>query len=239
MYRDERISLVIPCLDEERGIGTVIDAAPDFIDEVVVVDNGSTDRTAEVAAGLGATVVPEPTRGYGRALKTGFGQVREGLIVTMDGDGTYPCRVIAPALDHFFDGGFDFISCRRYLENRELNPGTIKRFLGNLVLTLSFRLVYGIAMRDSQSGMWIFRRSLLEEIELKSDGMPLSEEIKIETFCRRGFKAGEYPVPYTHKARVGPSKLRPWRDGLRNLAYLLRKRHDLAGRWERRGSTGD
>jgi len=233
MFRDERISLVIPCLNEENGIGAVVEVVPEFIDEVVVVDNGSTDRTAEVAGAAGATVVPEPQRGYGRALKTGFAHVTEGIIVTLDGDGTYPCRMIAPALDHFLDGGYDFISCRRYLENRELNPGTLKRFLGNLVLTLSFRLIYGIAMQDSQSGMWVFRRELLEEIELKSDGMPLSEEIKIETFCRSGFRAGEFAVPYTHKARVGPSKLRPWRDGLGNLRYLFRKRRDLEGRKNR------
>jgi glycosyltransferase involved in cell wall biosynthesis len=233
MFRDERISLVIPCLDEEKGIGTVIRIVPPFVDEVVVVDNGSTDRTAAVAAELGATVVSEPHRGYGRALKSGFNRVAEGIIITLDGDGTYPCRLIEPALDHFLDGSYDFISCRRYLENREPSLSTLKRFLGNLALTLSFRLIYGIALRDSQSGMWIFHRKLLEEIELKSDGMALSEEIKIETFCRSGFRAGEFPVPYTHKARVGPSKLRPWRDGLGNLAYLLTKRRDLKGRRNR------
>jgi glycosyltransferase involved in cell wall biosynthesis len=233
MFRDERISLVIPCLDEEAGIGAVIEMVPPFVDEVVVVDNGSTDRTAEVASGLGATVVPEPQRGYGRALKTGFQHVTEGIIVTLDGDGTYPCRIIQPALDHFFEGAFDFISCKRYLENRELSLSTFKRFMGNLALTLSFRLIYGIGLGDSQSGMWIFRRALLDEIQLKSDGMALSEEIKIETFCRKGFTAGEYPVPYTHKARVGPSKLRPWRDGLGNLVYLVRKRRDLKDRWNR------
>ncbi len=236
MFREERISLVIPCLDEESGIGAVIDVVPSYVDEVVVVDNGSTDRTAEVASAAGATVVTEPQRGYGRALKTGFAHVTEGIIVTLDGDGTYPCQMIAPVLDHFFDGNFDLISCRRFLENRELSLSTFKRFLGNLVLTLSFRMIYGIGLYDSQSGMWVFRRKLLDEIELKSDEMALSEEIKIETFCRNGFKAGEFPVPYTHKARVGPSKLRPWRDGLGNLLYLVSKRRDLKGRWDRRMS---
>jgi len=88
MYRGKRISVVIPCHNEEAGVAAVLAQMPSMVDEVVVVDNASTDRTAEVARGAGARVVFEARKGYGRAYKTGFAAARGDVIVTMDGDGT-------------------------------------------------------------------------------------------------------------------------------------------------------
>src|SRR4029079_4721832 len=86
MYRGKRISVVIPCHNEEGGIAAVLAQMPSMVDEVVVVDNASTDRTGEVARGAGARVVFEARKGYGRAYKTGFAAARGDVIVTMDGD---------------------------------------------------------------------------------------------------------------------------------------------------------
>jgi hypothetical protein len=82
-------------------------------------------------------------------------------------------------------------------------------------------LVYGRRIRDSQSGMWIFRRSLLSSLVLSSGGMPLSEEIKIEALLK-GFRFREVHIPY--RDRIGEAKLRKWRDGWENLVFLMKKR---------------
>src|SRR5689334_23435486 len=89
MFLGKRISVVIPCHNEEEGVRAVIEQMPPIVDEILVVDNCSTDRTAEVARSLGARVVHESRKGYGRAYKTGFEKARGDIIVTMDGDGTY------------------------------------------------------------------------------------------------------------------------------------------------------
>src|SRR4029077_8485130 len=90
MYRNQRISVVIPCYNEEDGIQAVLAQMPPIVDEVIVIDNASTDRTAELARAAGAEVVFEGRKGYGRAYKTGFAHARGDILVTMDGDGTHP-----------------------------------------------------------------------------------------------------------------------------------------------------
>ena len=90
MYKNKTISLVIPCLNEEKGIHQVISRIPPCIDATIVVDNGSTDHTAAIASSLGAQVISETKKGYGRAYRTGFEYCRTDIIVTADGDGTYP-----------------------------------------------------------------------------------------------------------------------------------------------------
>ncbi|MGA2263274.1 MAG: glycosyltransferase family 2 protein, partial [Acidobacteriota bacterium] len=90
MYRERRITVVIPCLNEEEGIAQVLSRMPAFVDEVIVVDNDSTDRTAEMARSFGAHVIHEKIRGYGRAYKTGLMRAQGDIIVTLDGDHSYP-----------------------------------------------------------------------------------------------------------------------------------------------------
>jgi hypothetical protein len=86
-------------------------------------------------------------------------------------------------------------------------------------------LLFGIRIHDSQSGMWVFKRSILPLLNVTSDGMPLSEELKIEAFRRRDLVSRELPIYY--KARVGESKLNLWADGFGNLVFLFRKRWHL------------
>jgi len=114
MYRSNRISVVIPCHNEEEGIRAVLAQMPAMVDEVVVVDNASTDRTAAVARELGARVVYEGRKGYGRAYKTGFASARGDVLVTMDGDGTYPPDSIPLLLHVLVAENLDFISVRRW-----------------------------------------------------------------------------------------------------------------------------
>lgn len=221
MYRDLSISVVIPCFNEEEGVRYTIENLPGCVDEVVVVDNNCTDRTAEVARSLGARVVFEERKGYGAAYKTGLPAVTGDVTVTLDGDGTYPSEQIPELVDHLEDNALDFISASRFpLKNpRAMN---LSNKFGNTVLTMAMLLLYGVPIRDSQSGMWVFRSRILRSLRLTSDGMPFSEEIKIEAIRGRDVAFAEYHVDY--HPRVGAVKLEKWRDGFRNLAFLVRKR---------------
>lgn len=197
---------------------------PSLVDEVLVVDNNSTDRTAEVARALGAVVVPEKRKGYGAAYKAGMRRATGDIIVTMDGDATYPRSFITVLLEIMLEEDWDFITCDRTGHKSE-GAGTFLRVFGNLVLNWSMTLLYFIRLRDSQSGMWLFKRSILPRLTLMSDGMAFSEELKIEAFSKRDLRCTELPIYY--RARIGESKLSMWKDGLYNLAFLFRRRFGL------------
>jgi hypothetical protein len=221
MHRGLSISVVIPCYNEEDGVRHTIAGLPVCVDEVIVVDNNSTDRTAEVARELGARVVFEKRKGYGAAYKAGLPAVTKDVTVTLDGDGTYPSEQIPELIDHLEDKKLDFISASRFpLQNPKAMNFSNK--VGNGVLTMAMFVLYGKPVRDSQSGMWVFRSWVYPKLHVTSDGMPLSEEIKIEAIRARDVRFGEYHVKY--HPRVGEVKLEKWRDGFRNLWFLVKKR---------------
>ena len=221
MHKGHTVSVVIPCYNEEEGIRVTLADMPDLVDEVVVVDNNCTDRTAEVATAMGARVICESKPGYGAAYKAGFGAATGDVIVTMDGDATYPRAFIPVLLDVLIDEELDFISCDRTGHKaEEANSGL--RVLGNLILNVAMFALFFVWLKDSQSGMWVFRRAILSQLNLTSDGMSFSEELKIEAFSNKAFKSAEVPIYY--KERVGESKLDLWRDGFTNLLFLLQKR---------------
>jgi len=215
------VTLVLPCYNEEHGVRSVINSLPDGIDEVVVVDNNCTDRTAEVARSLGAVVVAQPIPGYGAAYQAGFRAAQCEIVVTMDADGTYPTESIVPLVTTLETERLDFISGSRFpLSDREAMAPLNQ--LGNLLLTIGAGVLFFHPIRDSQSGMWVFRREILPKLRLESTGMAFSEEIKIEAIRRRGIRFAERHIPY--HPRIGEAKLVVWRDGFQNLAYLARLR---------------
>ena len=221
MYKGQIITIVIPCLNEEQGIEQVLKRMPEFVDEVVVVDNGSTDRTSEVARAFGAQVIREEVRGYGRSYRRGFANARGDIIVTLDGDHSYPVDAISYLLEAFLHLEVDFLNASRF-PVRDRRAMSFKHKMGNLVLSLAMSLLYFRWVRDSQSGMWVFRRTILEEMNLVSDGMAFSEEIKIEALKNRKIRFQEISIQYS--SRLGEVKLNPWRDGMFNLYFLLKKR---------------
>jgi glycosyltransferase involved in cell wall biosynthesis len=220
-----RLSVIIPTLNEAKCIGEVIDEIRSNLDgegfdyEIMVVDGRSTDGTRDIAKMKGAVVVEETRKGYGRAYKTGFETARGDLIVTMDGDWTYPADAIVPLIETLDRDNLEFITTDRF---GHMEPGAMNNLhkIGNLGLSFTTRLLFGRKIRDSQSGMWVLRRGALPKINVTNDGMPFSEEIKIEAF--RKLRSREVMIAY--RKRVGEVKLSSWKDGWYNFSFLLIKR---------------
>jgi dolichol-phosphate hexosyltransferase len=249
-----RATLVIPALNEGEAIGHVIrrfrDAttsanattnARDPVDwEVLVVDGASSDGTAERAEAAGARVLVERRRGYGRAYMTGFASATGELIATADGDATYPVELIPGLVDRLRERALDFITCNRLAEV-DRRAMTTEHRIGNSMLNLLVQVAYrhllrdlpGDGLVDSQSGMWIFRRRILDRLNLTQEGMAFSEELKLEVLLN-GLKFEEVPIRYSE--RWGAPKLSSWKDGSRNMMFLIRKRIAV-GRVAGSGST--
>src|ERR1700737_3354736 len=194
---------------------------PPFVDQVIVVDNGSTDRTSDVARSFGAEVTREEVRGYGRSYKRGFASATGDIIVTLDGDHSYPPDAISYLLEAFLHLEVDFLNTSRF-PVRDPQAMSFKHKFGNWVLSLWTSFLYFRWVRDSQSGMWVFRRSILDDMVLESDGMAFSEEIKIEALRNPRIRFAEISIQYS--SRLGEVKLNPWRDGFYNLFFIAKKR---------------
>ncbi len=232
-----KASIVIPTLNEEEGIGDTLDSVSrkgfekmGLELEMLVIDGNSWDRTREIAEGKDARVIIEPRKGYGRAYKTGLKEAEGDIIVTGDADGTYPFHLAHEYVDTLLSKDMDFITTNRFagLEKKAMS---LKHFFGNFILSLTLRLFYGVKVKDSQSGMWIFRKEALgklKKLEEFDDGMPFSEEIKIEMFSHSGIKALE--IPSQLFKRKGDAKIESFGDGWKNLKFLVRNR---CGKWIR------
>jgi glycosyltransferase involved in cell wall biosynthesis len=220
------LTVVIPALNEEKGIGPVIKEIPikelrdmGYRTEVLVVDNGSEDETPHIARSNGAKVIYQPVRGYGNAYKAGFANAKGDVIATGDADMTYPFEILPDAIK-MIDKGYEFINTDRMTTlNSEAMEGS--HVWGNKLLTIATRVLFRWPFKDSQSGMWIFKRSILDEVYVKASGMPFSQELKIEAHAR-GFKCAEIPIDY--RARAGEVKLNTISDGIGNIMHLFFKR---------------
>jgi len=225
-----KVSVVLPALNEEKGIGTTLDhikknefSKKKWDLEILVVDGGSTDKTPHIVKEKGGIVIQEPRKGYGRAYKTGFTKATGDIIVTGDADATYPFDEIHQYIQELIDNKLDFITTNRFAQ---LGKGSmsLKHYMGNFILSTTLRLLFGVKIRDSQSGMWIFYRHILDKNTLKKmdDGMPFSEEIKIDMFRNTTIRARE--IPSRLAAREGEAKIQSFGDGWKNFKYLFKKK---------------
>ena len=220
-----KVSIVIPTMNEEKSVGQVIDVVRSVMKptglpyDVSIVDTSSKDRTRDIAREKGALVIEEPRRGYGRAYKTGFEKAGGEVIATLDADCTYPAEDLPKLIDLLVREDLQFITTNR-LTNLEEGAMSAKHRFGNGILNFTTRLLFRVRIKDSQSGMWVFRKDAYAKLDVQSDGMPFSEEIKIEAFRKLRVKE----VPITYRKRVGEVKLSSWKDGWRNFKFLWKKR---------------
>lgn len=222
------LSIVIPAYNEEDGIaeiaGRVLAIRPALAEanvgslELLVVDDGSRDRTVEIAGQIpGVTLVRhERNKGYGAALKTGFGLARGDLIGFLDADGTYPPEYF-PALCREAQEGSDLVIGSRMAGAESRMPRT--RRVGNLFFATLLSLLAHRRVTDSASGMRVFRREILERIYPLPDGLNLTPVMSTRAL-HEGLAVAEVPIPYSE--RLGRSKLSVVHDGslfLRSMVW--------------------
>jgi glycosyltransferase involved in cell wall biosynthesis len=218
-----RVTVVLPCLDEEATVGKAVRQAFDGIaalgmtGEVLVVDNGSSDGSAEVAAEAGARVVAEPVRGYGAALRRGFALARGEYVVLADADMTYDLVEISRFIAEL-DSGADLVIGNRMGRMEAGAMPWLHRRVGNPLLTGTLNVLYGSAIGDAHCGLRALRRSSLERLDLRTTGMELASEMIIQA-AKHDLDIRELEIAY--RSRVGASKLSSFRDGWRHLRLLL------------------
>jgi glycosyltransferase involved in cell wall biosynthesis len=214
---------VIPCLNEARSIRRCVTearaalASGGWDGEVIVADNGSDDRSAQLATEAGAVVVHEPRRGYGSAYRAGFAAARGDYIVMADADLTYDFGDI-PRFVEKLDAGADLVMGDRM---GGIQPGAmpwLHRYIGNPVLTGILNLFFRTGVRDAHCGMRAVRRSALPRLDLRTTGMEFASEMVIRAGKER-LAIEEIPIHY--HPREGQSKLSSFRDGWRHLRFLL------------------
>jgi len=202
-----RVSVIIPVLNEERGLARVLDDLPrEGIGEVLVVDNGSTDRTAEIARERGAIVVNEPRRGYGRACLSGIERARErppDIVVFLDGDYSDHPEELPALVEPIARAEADLVIGSRVRGERAAGALLPQALVGNWIATRLIRLLYGFRFTDLGPFRAISWRAL-EALGMKDEDFGWTAEMQVKAL-RRGFRVVEVPVRY--RPRVGTSKI--------------------------------
>lgn len=223
MLRKKKISIIIPCRNEEAALYSMLQNVPSCVDEIIVVDNGSTDNTVFVAETLGAKVISEKKEvdgvGYGFAHKAGMKAAKGDIIVALDGDGTYPIEKIPEIISFMENAHLDFVSCARFPLS---DSGAISstRKLGVKVLNLETSLLFGYPMKDILSGMWVMKKECIRKMKIRSGEWNFSPEIKIAALMHPKIHFSEYHI--SHSVRFnGVSKQNIWKTGFNHLQFIV------------------
>jgi len=220
------ISLVIPCLDEEQSIGGCIDQAlaafheSGIVGEVVVADNGSSDRSVEIAAGHGARVVHAPVKGYGSALRKGIEEARGAFIVLGDADGSHDFSEI-PRFVAKWREGYEFVVGNRF--DGEIKDGAMPwhhKYVGTPILSGLLRLFFGAGVGDINCGMRGMTRDIARRLDFRTTGMEFSSESLIKA-AKAGARLAEVPITMWPDRRDRPPHLRSFHDGWRHLRFIF------------------
>ncbi len=228
------LTFVFPCLNEEATLGECIEQVKRSLSaevglhyEVVVADNGSTDRSIEIAEEMGARVVKVGQRGYGAALQGGIESARGELVMFADADSTYRYPDALPLYREAKAHEADMAIASRM--TGEIEHGAmpaLHRYLGTPVLTALINLLFRGSLSDCNSGFRCIRKSAYTNWDIRSDGMEFASELLI-----KALKAGAKTVEIDSGLNRGPegreAHLRTWRDGMRHLLFILSERPQL------------
>ena len=227
MEREEfLVSVVIPVFNEEVTIGDIVTRTKKTLEkmgvsyEVLVVDDGSVDKSAYIAQELKARVLRDAHQGKGYSLRSGFRQTRGELVVTLDADGSHKPEEIPLVLRYIRENRADFVIGSRFF-NSEANKTKIPRLnrIGNGLFNDMIGVLTGVKVSDSQSGFRAIRSSLIKRMKLSSRGYEVESEMLVKAL-RKGARVAETPISFDQRT-VGTSKLDPIKDGARILYAII------------------
>lgn len=230
LTKKEKITILIPCHNEEQGIGKVMDNIPHytlarygFESKVIVIDNNSSDRTGEIAESKGAHVIFEQAKGKGNAIRTAFHCIDSdtAYVVMLDGDNTYDPREMLRLIEPITSGFCDVVVGSRLGGKVTRNAFKKQNRIVNWMYTFLVRGLYGTNITDVLSGYFAWRRDVIVEMRkhLQSEGFGIEMEM-ISKLVK--LKYSIYSVPITYNTREGETKIEPIKDGLKILFTLYR-----------------
>jgi len=230
MKNNHKITILIPCFNEEKGIGKVIDAIPyTFLShmglqiEVIVIDNNSTDKTANIAKEKNVRVIHELKKGKGHALKTGFTSISDDttLVVMLDGDNTYKAKEIPRLIEPLISNFCDVVIGSRLGGKVKMNSLKLPNRIANWGYTFLVRQFYGANTTDLLSGFVAWKKRVVDHLHphLESEGFTIEMEM-VTKMSKLGFEM--YSVPITYDSREGFSKVDVLTDGIKVLHMLIK-----------------
>lgn len=224
MLHNKTISLVIPCKNEERALDHLLKKIPSCVDEVLVVDNNSSDSTRQVAQRHGARVLTEKRThngiGYGYAHQLGLKKATGDYVITMDGDGTYPISAIKQAISITIREDLDVLLCSRF-PLRNPKAVSLTRRLGVFILNTEASLLFASRITDILSGMWVVKKSAKKHLFLSEGGWDFSPEIKLAALLHPQIKTAELHIHHSYR-KGGESKQQIWNTGFGHLFFIFR-----------------
>jgi hypothetical protein len=224
------VSIVMPCLNEERSLAHCLEAAQRALQvladkglsgEIVVADNGSTDKSREIAERHGARVVDCPIRGYGNALRWGIVGSRGRFVVMGDADGSYDFVESVPMVEQLVGANYDLCVGSRF--RGRILPRAMpwkNRYIGNPILTGVLNVFFRSGLSDAHCGLRAFSRASFDRINPTSPGMEFASEMIVKA-ALLDLRRTEVPITLHPDLRGRPPHLRPWQDGWRHLRFLV------------------
>ncbi|EQC46798.1 glycosyltransferase family 2 protein [Bacteriovorax sp. Seq25_V] len=223
------LSIVVPFLNEELVLNSFFENAFKKLEssqisfEIIGVDNGSIDSSYEIAQRFPVKLVKEKMRGYGAALKRGFIESRGQYIAYLDCDGSYTIEDLIALYQEIREKGSDKVIGTRINDKSESKAmPLLHRYVGTPMLNLLCFIRHGLRTNDVNSGLRVFRSSILKKMSLSSDGMEFASEFLIKCY-RSNFQIHEVPISYGRGFSTSRRPhLRPLRDGCRHFLMILK-----------------